>query len=123
MTPQGGPPSASPMSGYPPHQQSPMGAPNHAGRGYGGYAGQPQPQMPGQGYGQMQGGYGAPQTPGGYQTTPQSAGGYQQGPPQSAGGYQQGPAQSVGGYQQGPAQSAGGYQPAGQNGNYGAYQP
>ena len=39
MTPQGGPHSAGPISGYP-NQQSPMGTPSPAGRGYQGYGGQ-----------------------------------------------------------------------------------
>ena len=88
------------MSGYPPNQ-SPMAAPSPAGRGYGGYGQQPPPMQP-QGYGQM----------------PPSAGGYRPDQMQSA----YGAPQSAGGYH-GQPQSAGGYQPAGQNGQYGGYQP
>ena len=98
MTPQAGPQSAGPMSGYP-NQQSPMGAPSPAGRGYQGYGGQGGPGMAPQGYGQM----------------PPSAGGV----PGSAGGY--GRADHMQGGYGGPP-SAGGYPPNGQTGHYGGYQ-
>ena len=97
MTPQGGPHSAGPMSGYP-NQQSPMGAPSPAGRGYQGYGGQGGPGM-------------APQ----YSQMPSAAGAV----PGSAGGYGR-PDQMQGGY--GGPPSAGGYPPNGQAGNYGGYQ-
>ena len=98
MTPQGGPHSAGPMSGYP-SQHSPMGAPSPAGRGNWNYTAQGGPGMAPQGYGQM----------------PSNSGGV----PGSAGGYGRGD-QMQGGY--GGPPSAGGYPPNGQAGNYGGYQ-
>ena len=98
MTPQGGPHSAGPMPGYP-SQQSPMGAPAPAGRGYQGYGGQGGPGMAPQGYGQM----------------PPSAGGV----PGSAGGYGR-PDHMQGGY--GGPPSAGAYPPNNQTPHYGGYQ-
>lgn len=93
MTPQGGPHSAGPMSGYP-NQHSPMGAPSPAGRGNWNYTAQP--GMAPQGYGQNGGG------------VPGSAGGYGRGD-QMQGGY-------------GGPPSAAGYPPNGQTGNYAGYQ-
>ena len=98
MTPQGGPHSAGPMSGYP-SQQSPMGAPNPAGRGNWNYTAQAGPGMAPQGYGQMpSNGGGVPGGASGYGRSDQMSGGYG-GPP-----------------------SGGGYPPNGQAGNYGGYQ-
>ena len=99
MTPQNGPHSAGPMSGYP-NQQSPMGAPSPAGRsGNWNYTAQAGPGMAHQGYGQMpSNGGGVPGGAGGYGRTDQMQGGYG-GPP-----------------------STGGYPPNGQAGNYGSYQ-
>ena len=94
MTPQGGPHSAGPMSGYP-NQQSPMGAPSPAGRGNWNHTAQ-QGMAP-QGYGQSNGG-GVPGSAGGYGRGDHMQGGYG-GPP-----------------------SAAGYAPNGQAGNYGGYQ-
>ena len=84
------------MSGYP-TQQSPMGAPSPAGRGYPSYGAQGGHAMAPQGYPQI------PNTPGG---VPGSAGGYGR-PDQMQGGYANPP-------------SAGGYPPP--NGTYGGYQ-
>ena len=78
MTPQGGPHSAGPMSGYPPNQ-SPMGGPSPAGRGYGNYGPPNSAGMPPQGYGSM------PSSAGGFNRNDHMQGGY--GTPQSAGGY------------------------------------
>ena len=80
MTPQGGPHSAGPMTGFPPNQ-SPLAGPSPGGRGYGAYGGQGPSAIPTQTYGQVPpgsaGGYGRPdQISGGY-GTPQSGGGYQ----------------------------------------------
>ena len=86
------------MSGYP-NQQSPMGAPASAGRGYQGYGGQAGPGIAPQGYGQM----------------PPNAGGV----PGSAGGYGR-PDPMQGGY--GGPPSAGGYAPNNQAAHYGGYQ-
>lgn len=89
MTPQSGPHSAGPMSGYPP-PQSPMAGPS-GGRTYGGFAGPGAPQMPAQSYNQMPGsagGYGRPdQMPGAY-GTPQGPGGYPSNPQNSNYSYQ-----------------------------------
>lgn len=97
MTPQAGPHSAGTMSGYP-SQQSPMGAPSPAGRGYQGYGAQGAPTMAPQGYPPMPNSAGA---------VPGSAGGY--GRPDQMQGY-------------GGPPSAGGYAPNGQAGSYGGYQ-
>ena len=97
MTPQGGPHSAGPMSGYP--TQSPMGVPSPAGRGNWNYTAQAGPGMAPQGYGQMPNNGGAVSgSTGGYGRGDQMQGGYG-GPP-----------------------SASGYPPNGQAGNYGGYQ-
>lgn len=85
MTPQGGPHSAGPMSGFP--SQSPMAGPSPGGRGYSGYGSGP--GMPPQGYGQMQGGGGSmPSSAGGFGRNDQMQSNY--GAPQSAGSYSAG---------------------------------
>ncbi|KAL9104853.1 MAG: hypothetical protein Q9163_000239 [Psora crenata] len=88
LTPQGGPHSAGPMSGYPPNQ-SPVGGPSPAGRGYGGYGPSNSAGISPQGYGsipgsaggfgrsdQIQSGYGAHQNAGGYTSPAQGTNNY-----------------------------------------------